>query len=95
MTKKEQIITKAIEILKENPDGLRYSELVKRVKASFTDIPINTIHGTVWNLEVREPSKVYKPARGLFKILTEGSGTPTQQVKVTTKIKEEDFYESA
>lgn len=94
MTKKEQIITKALEILKENPDGLRYSELVKRVKSSFDDIPINTIHGTVWNLEVREPTKVHKPARGLFKLLAEGTPTLAQQVKVTTKIKEEDFYES-
>ena len=94
MTKKEQIINKAIEILTDNADGLRYSELVKRIKQSFNDIPINTIHGTIWNLEVREPSKVYKPARGLFKLLTEGNQTTTQQEKVTTKIKEEDFYES-
>lgn len=68
MTRKDQIIEKALELLKENLGGLRYSVLVKQTKESLPEIPINTIHGTLWNFEIRVPDKVYKPARGLFKL---------------------------
>jgi len=47
-TRRERITDQAVQILKENPDGLRYSELVKALFDHFGNIPINTIHGTVW-----------------------------------------------
>ena len=53
-TKREQIISKVIEILKQNPQGVRYSEIVKRVKELLPEIPVNTIHGTVWDLDVQK-----------------------------------------
>jgi len=95
-TRREKIIAKAIEILKSNPDGIRYSVLVKKISQEFPEIPVNTIHGTVWNLETRVPNEVYKPARGLFRhvefkeeeISEEGRKPPLE----TEKIKEEDFY---
>jgi len=62
----------------------------------FPDIPVNTIHGTVWDLDKRLPNEVYKPARGLFRhvnfkeeeISKEEPKLPFEAVK----IKEEDFY---
>lgn len=95
-TRREKIIPKVIEILKLNPDGIRYSDLVRRISQEFPDIPVNTIHGTVWDLDKRLPNEVYKPARGLFRhvnfkeeeISKEEPKLPFEAVK----IKEEDFY---
>ena len=96
-TRREKIIAKAIEILKSNPDGIRYSILVRKISQEFPEIPVNTIHGTVWNLETRVPNEVYKPARGLFRHvefreeeISEEEQKPPLEIE---KIKEEDFYE--
>ena len=96
-TKREKIISKAVEILESLPEGIRYSELVRRIQQEFPDIPINTIHGTIWNLEVRVLEQVYKPARGLF------CHTKFRDVQVAEvehqvpagieRVREEDFYQ--
>lgn len=62
-TRKQKIILRAIEILRNNPQGVRYSDLASEINKSFPDIPFNTIEGTIWNLGVREPNDVYKAAR--------------------------------
>ena len=96
-TIREKIIAKAIEILKSNPDGVRYSDLVRKIHEKFPEIPVNTIHGTVWNLETRVPNEVYKPARGLFRHVDfkeEEISKKEQKIPPEIeKIKEEDFYE--
>lgn len=96
-TRREKIITKAIEILNSNPNGIRYSDLVRKIHEEFPEIPVNTIHGTVWNLETRVPNQVYKPARGLFRHVTfreeeivKEEREPPPEIE---RIKEEDFYE--
>ena len=96
MTKTDRIIQKGIEIIKFQPDGIRYSELVRKIHEEPPDIPINTIHGTVWNLEVRASHEVYKPARGLFRYTTlrdAQAGEPRRKdYAEIVRIKEEDFY---
>ena len=97
-TRRETITAKAIQVLKSNPEGIRYSDLVRRLQTEYPDIPVNTIHGTVWNLEVRIPNEIYKPARGLFRHTTfrqTGEKEEKQEIPVSTaeKIREEDFYE--
>jgi hypothetical protein len=91
MTNKEQIIEKALEFLSQNPDGLRYSELVRLVHGVLATIPVNTVHGTVWNLDAQLPEKVIKPAKGLFK-LVQFVTQPERPEKKLTKIIEDDFY---
>ena len=66
-TRREKIIGKALEIIQSNPTGIRYSNLVRKIHEELPEIPINTIQGTVWNLETRVQNQVYKPARGLFR----------------------------
>jgi len=98
-TSREKIISKAIELLKSSPAGLRYSDFVRKIHTKLPEIPVNTINGTVWNLETRVPDEVYRPARGLFrhvsfreeKINEERLEPPTKTKKI---IREEDFYES-
>ena len=96
-TKKEKIIRKALELIKSNPNGIRYSNLVKSIHNGYPEIPINTIHGIVWNLETREQNEVYKPARGLFRHVSfREKETSEEEQKHSTEIeeiKEVDFYE--
>ena len=96
-TIREQIIERALELLTSQPDGIRYAELVRKVAESNTSFNLNHVHGTVSNLHIQLPEKVYKPARGLFR-LTEFRDQATDQLrpelvpKPPLKIKEDDFY---
>ena len=93
----DRITKMAIELLKENPEGIRYAELVRRISGSDADLKTNTIHGAVWDLAQRAPERVYKPSRGLFR-LVEFRDAETDQlkeelvVKPATKVSEDEFY---
>ncbi|MBI4729382.1 MAG: hypothetical protein HY775_07755 [Acidobacteria bacterium] len=95
----EKITTIALEQLKKHPDGIRYTDLVTQVQATDASLKKNTIHATVWDLATRLPDKVYKPSRGLFR-LVEFREKDTDQLKAALvpkpakKTKEEDFYSS-
>ena len=96
-TKSKKIVSKAVEILRTEPNGVRYSNLIRRIKEQLQDIPENTIHGTIWRLEKDKLTKeIYKPSRGLFRHISfkDIETTTTIESSQTRKIKEEDFYES-
>ena len=61
-TKRDQIISKAIEILEGKEEGIHYSDLVRVVSESLTDIPVNTVHGNIWDIE-QNTNKIYKPVK--------------------------------
>jgi hypothetical protein len=97
-SKREQIRQKAIEILKENPNGLRWTELLKRLQAAFPLVPWNTIQGNTWNLDTISPNEVYKPARGhwrhaSFKDLPLAEPPKMEISRGGRKIIEDDFYQ--
>ena len=50
-SKRGKIREKALELLRENPDGIRYSDLVKTLQKFYPQIKVNTIHGSIWNLD--------------------------------------------
>lgn len=95
---RDRIIKKAFESLKDSPEGIRYAQLTRQISDSDSSFKTNTIHGTIWNLDQRFPEKVYKPSRGLFR-LVEYRDPDTDQLKdelvlkPETRVKEEDFYE--
>jgi len=95
----EKITSLAIEQLKKHPDGVRYADLVRLIEMADVSLKKNTIHGTVWDLATRLSEKVYKPSRGLFR-LVEFRDKDTDQLKAdlvqkpSKKTKEEDFYAS-
>ena len=100
MTTKEQIVAKAIELLREHPHGLHYTQLRTAIHDALPDANPNTIGGTIWNLEVQVPAQVYKPARGVY-IHTQFKEASAAPAPVTAppapgkpKIKEEQFYEA-
>jgi hypothetical protein len=94
----QRIIDSAIEILDRCPDGVRYSELVRQVSEGDPSLKINTVHGTVWNLDQQFPDRIYKPTRGLFRLTKYAAletGAPelaAEKPAAKPQVKEEDFY---
>lgn len=65
----ERINTKALELLDQHPEGMRWSELLLKIRASDRTFHPKTVNGCVWKLVERFPDQVYKPSRGLFRLL--------------------------
>ena len=70
----QRINAKAIALLEQHPEGLRWSELLSKIKASDHNFHPKTVNGCVWKLVERFPDKVYKPSKGLFRLLKYKSG---------------------
>jgi hypothetical protein len=99
-TKKDRITYAAKDLLAQHNEGLRFSELVSRLRIAFPEDPHGTITGTVWNLDTRFPDQIYKPSRGLFRLTTFREVTPPAALQVAaapqktaSSIRESDFYE--
>lgn len=96
-----QIQKIALEILEDKPEGIRYSDLGRKVLEHNSSFKPNTISGATWDLDVTYFDKVYKPDRGVFRLLKFKDNITTQpdQLQITSTtatkkktIKEEDFY---
>jgi len=61
-----QIRQKALQLLNEAPQGMRYGELVKAVHRAAPDTPINSVHGGVHSLIARPDSPIVRPSKGLW-----------------------------
>ena len=97
-----QIRKIALDILTEKPEGVRYSDLQRKILEQDSSLKSNTIAGATWDLETTFPDKVYKPDRGVFRLVKfkeDVTTQPYQQSLSTTKtkkkknIKEEEFYQ--
>ncbi len=97
MTKRERITLKAKEILATSPNGIRFSDLVRRLRESFPDEAYGNFTGSIWNLDSRFPDEIYKPSRGLFRLTKfkkeETSPVPSVLPKDIGKVREESFYQ--
>lgn len=65
----ELIYAKAFEILEQHPEGLHWSELLSKIEASDRSLHQKTVNGCIWKLVQRFPDKVYKPYKGLFRLV--------------------------
>lgn len=98
----EQIRKIALETLENRPEGIRYSDLVREILKVNNTFKPNTINGATWDLDATYPNEIYKPDRGVFKLLKFKeivANQPDEQPiallpKTLNKkaIKEEDFY---
>lgn len=97
-TSKDTVRQKAIALLHDAPDGLRFSDLLKKLHQTFPDIPPNTVRGSIWNLDAAFPELVTKRVRGLFVHTTFSSSLhrPDKHGSATasSKVREEDFYDA-
>jgi hypothetical protein len=64
-----RIYAKAFELLEQHPEGIHWSEMLSKIKASDKTFHPKTVNGCVWKLVERFPDKVYKPSKGLFRLL--------------------------
>lgn len=62
------IYTIIFKILNENPEGVRWIELLKLIEQTDKSLHPKTINGCVWKLVERYPDQVFKPEKGLFKL---------------------------
>jgi hypothetical protein len=101
-TQKQKLVTKAVELIKGEPTGIHYSDLVRRLQseAEFSKVPRGAITGAVWDLDSYRPAEIFKPSRGLFQHtsyrLAPAPGLlplpPVQPVPVL-RVSEADFYQ--
>ncbi len=71
-----RINAKALALLEQYPAGLRWIELRKRLEASDRAFHPKTVNGCIWKLIEKYPDKVYKPAKGLFRLLKYKAAEP-------------------
>lgn len=94
---RERIRSIAFDLLKKNPQGLRYSDLHRQIRTTDAGLNVNTINTSIWNLDAVEPDLVYKPVKGLFRLLEFEEVPPVESaveapVSQQPRIKEEVFY---
>lgn len=64
-----RINAKALDLLAKHPEGMRWVDLAAEIKRSDTSLHPKTINGGVWRLVENFPDTVYKPSKGLFRLL--------------------------
>jgi hypothetical protein len=93
-----QIQDLARRIVADNPGGIRYSALIRKVSEDYPAIPKKRVEWGVWNLDSLFPDEIAKPSRGLFTPVKTPSENPAEPrdyspAAADGKIKESDFYE--
>lgn len=64
-----QINAKAIELVGEDPVGIRWTDLSNRINEYNPSFHPKTVNGCVWKLVEKFPDIVYKPEKGLFRLV--------------------------
>ncbi len=90
---KDRIREVALRIIRENPNGIRYSELRRQIQQTDSSFKLNTVTGTLYDLDVRI-SSVEKPSRGLYRIISGDKDAPVVYPLGPTAVPEEKFYAS-
>jgi len=101
---REKIIKKIREILENNLNGVRYSELWRKIHNALPEIKINTVHGNLWYLKQKidsgEIKDISRPERGLYILNKYIEGNQQLEMEKGAdidfpikKITEEDFYQ--
>jgi hypothetical protein len=73
-----RIYAKSFELLEQHPEGLHWSELLSKIKTSDPFLHPKTVNGCVWKLVEKFPDKIYKPEKGLFRLLKHKSGSKNE-----------------
>ena len=94
-TQQEKIIKKAYEILENQPNGIRYADLIRKISEELPEIKINAIRGTVWvfkqKIDKEQIKDALRPEKGLY-ILKKYFKESEIKDEARKEIKEEDFY---
>lgn len=66
---RDRIRTAAFELLGRHPKGLRFSHLIREIALVDPSLNAGTIRTVVWSLDKVSADLVYKPKRGLFRLV--------------------------
>jgi hypothetical protein len=91
-TAREEIRDRALAIIASHPQGIRWADLVRKIRSELPDVPKGTVVGNVWNIHTIYPKKVAKPSRGLF-VPVGGEGGEVDTPAAPPSAPEENFYE--
>jgi len=94
---RDRIRSQALELILAHPEGLRYSELHRKIKEATPSFNSSTINTSIWNLDVVLPLAVWKPSKGLYRhvkfkeqdVVEEPAAPPGIPVP---RLREEAFY---
>lgn len=95
----KRIKSKALELLDQTPHGLQYTQLHAMLRAADPRFNPNTINRCLCALVANFPDRVYKPSKGLFRLIkykaqeTETPDLFPEPTPPPSKIKEDAFYE--
>ncbi|MFX1510167.1 MAG: hypothetical protein ACFFBR_07695 [Promethearchaeota archaeon] len=64
-----RIYAKALELLEQHPEGIRFTELRSAIEEAYPSFHPKTVNGCVWKLIQKFPDKVYKSSRGVYRLL--------------------------
>ena len=104
MSALDDITSIVLEKLDENSNGLRWADLYSMIRTKYPNMKNGTIVGGLRNFYNKNTSSVYKPDKGLYRLIkyqdsnsqiisTTGLQNNVSNVQISS-IKEEDFYES-
>jgi hypothetical protein len=104
-----QIHQRAMRVLEDNPQGIRWTELLRTVETGAPGTPHNSVHGGIHNLLTTRSSDIVKVARGTYQLAkyieaddalasAQASATGATSVQAETSgietLNEQDFYGS-
>jgi hypothetical protein len=64
-----RIYLKIFEILEKHPLGIRWTDLISKIIFSDPKLHPKTVNGCVWKIVEKFPDKVYKPSKGIFRLV--------------------------
>ena len=106
---RQQIHERALQVLEANPQGVRWSDLLRAVEADAPGTPHNSIHGGIHNLLTTRTAQIVKVARGTYQLAKyveadDAIASAREEDTVTTPVQaetpgfetltEQDFYAS-
>jgi hypothetical protein len=96
---REHIRSLAFAFLRNHPEGLRFSELHRKICQADNHLNASTVNTSIWNLDAAFPDQVYKPVKGLFRLVAfretesaEPAQTDGTTVSSNERVREEAFY---
>ena len=94
---KDRIRDAAVDLLMQNPEGLRYSVLSRQLLANAPTFKPATVNSALWNLDTIRSSSVFKPSKGLYKhcshrIEVFSESQPSRESMQENPVSESDFY---
>ncbi len=106
---RREIHERAMQVLEANPQGIRWSDLLRAIEATSPDTPPNSIRGGTHSLLTTRTSEIVKVARGTYQLAKfmdadDANAREQESVTVETPVKaetpgsetltEQDFYVS-